>query len=129
MKIPTTLLTYFCLLVGACGKEYLVEGGLYSTPDENGGYSVIKILKLDPQGVHVRMYSNQFPEHPATLDESKLYMAGMDRKPDEPLGMGHAPISRRSFATWNARFIKIVPVKSDELEGYEIWNDGNGSYF
>lgn len=129
MKPTIFFLTYFCLLASAVGQERLVEGGIYSTRNENGSYSVLKILKLDPQGVHVRLYSNQFADHPSKLDEAKLYMAGIDRKPGESLGMGHLPISRRSFATWGIRFVKIAPVKQDELEGYEMWREASGGYF
>jgi hypothetical protein len=75
------------------------------------------------------MYSNQFPEHPGKIDETKLYMAGVDRKPNESLGMGHAPISREAFSTWGVRFIKVVPVEKDELEGYKMWEEASGGYF
>lgn len=97
--------------------------------NESGRYSVLKILKLDPYGVHVRIYSNQFEQHPSKLDETTLYMAGMDRKPNESLGMGHVPIRRASFASWGARFIKIVPVEQEELGGYQMWKDADGGYF
>lgn len=129
MKLPALLLTCFCLVSSAVGQQHLVEGGLYATRAENGTYSVLKILKLDPQGVHARLYSNQFPEFPTKLDESLLYMAGMERKPSESMGMGHVPISRHSFASWGARFIKIVPVVEEELEGYNMWKEAKGGYF
>jgi hypothetical protein len=129
MKVTSLLLTLLCLASSAVGQERLIEGGLYSTRNENGSYSVLKVLRLDPQGVHVRMYSNQFAQHPSKLDESTLYMVGMDRKPNESLGMGHAPISRASFASWGARFIKFAPVRQEELEGYEMWKEANGGYF
>lgn len=109
--------------------ENLVEGGLYSTRDEKGAYAVIKILKLDDVGVHIRLYSNQFTEHPTTLDESTLYMAGVDHGPNESLGMGHLPVSRESFAQWGARFIKTVDVTEDELDGYAMWKEASGGYF
>ena len=106
-----------------------VEGGLYYTQNENGSYSVLKILKLDDGGVHVRLYSNQFPTPPAKVDESTLYMAGVDRKPTETLGMGHAPISKRSFEGWKAVFFQQSTVKDEELEGYKMWLDAKGGYF
>ena len=129
MKTAAFFLTYLCVISSVFGQERLIEGGLYSTKNENGNYSVLKILKLDPQGVHVRMYSNQFAEHPSKIDESELYMAGFNRKPNESLGMGHAPVGKRSFATWGVRFIKIVPVQKEELEGYEMWKEASGGYF
>lgn len=129
MRIRSFLFIALCLVASACGGEDLVEGGLYSTPDEHGTYSVFKILKLDDDGVHVRVYSNQFASHPASVDESELYMVGMDRKPGQSFGVGHLPLSRGSFSTWKPRFIKTVPVKKEELAGYEEWKKGGGSYF
>ncbi len=55
--------------LSGCSKpnSQLVVGGLYATPNENGTYSVLKILKLDENGVHVRLYSNQFPTPPSKV--------------------------------------------------------------
>ncbi len=128
MKFTSLLLTLLCLASSAIGQERLMEGGLYSTRNKNGSYSVLKVLKLDPQGVHVRMYSNQFAQHPSKLDESMLYIAGMNRKSNESLGMDHAAISRASFASWGARFIKFGPVRQEELDGYEMWREAGGGY-
>jgi hypothetical protein len=107
----------------------LIAGGLYHLPDENGRFKVLKVLKLDDGGVHVRLFSNVFPSPPARVEESSLYLAGMDRKPDEPMGMGHLPISHRSFASWNAVFFQQSHVTDDELDGYRMWAEANGGYF
>jgi hypothetical protein len=98
MKLTSLFLKLLCLSSSAFGQVRLVEGGLYSTQDKNGYYSVLKILKLDPHGVHVRMYSNQFAQHPSKLDETTLYMVGMDRKSNESLGMAllHKEKGRRN---------------------------------
>jgi hypothetical protein len=114
---------------GAAKEGPWEEGGLYSVPNEYGSYSVLKILKLDESGVHIRLYSNQFPDRPSDVDTDTLYMAGMDRSEGQSLGMGHAPISRTSFSSWDAKYIKTVPVTQDELEGYEMWLEAGGGYF
>lgn len=121
---------FFSFLSG-CSKpsSQLVEGGLYFTPNENGTYSVLKILKLDERGVHVRLYSNQFSTPPSAVDEEKLYMVGTDRKPNEGLGIGHLPVSKKSFEDWHATFIQQSTVKDEELEGYNMWLEGKGGYF
>ena len=125
-------ITYTIFVMGVlsfflgCSKQSNREGGLYYTSDDKGGYSVLKILKLDEKGVHVRLYSNRFNEPPKHIDESKLYMAGMNRKPDEALGMGHIPLSKASFDSWNAVFVQQSTVTDDELEGYRIWQQGGG---
>lgn len=129
MKLPLLLFMGLLSFLFGCARSTLVEGGLYSIPGEADGYSVLKILKLDEGGVHLRLYSNQFPEPPRQIDESALYMAGMDRQKGEPLGMGHAPISKKSFATWRATFVQQSTVKADELEGYRMWLEAGGGYF
>jgi hypothetical protein len=119
------------VMLTACGGriEKPVEGGLYSTSNENGSYSVLKVLKVDDKGVHVRVYSNQFPQRPTTIDETTLYMVGTNRRSNETLGVGHTALSHSSFAGWGAKLIKVVPVKNEELEGYKLWLDAKGGYF
>lgn len=120
------------LLATACasqGEGQWREGGLYASRQDDGTYAIVKILKLDESGVHVRVYSNRFDTIPETLDENELYMAGVDHGSDEQLGLGHLPLSRTSFVAWQARFIKVVDVTESELEGYRVWLDANGGYF
>jgi len=112
-----------------CSRSSLKEGGLYYTRNENGSYSVLKVLKVDEQGVHARLYSNQFSSAPSKVDESSLFMAGVDRKPNETLGMGHAPLARKTFESWKATFFQQSTVKEEELEGYKMWLEAKGGYF
>lgn len=112
-----------------CSRPDWVEGGLYYTRQKDGSYSVFKLLKIDDGGFHVRLYSNQFPDPPRKVEESKLFMAGMDRKPNERLGMGHCPVSKNSFLGWGAIFIQQSTVSAEELEGYKMWLDAKGGYF
>jgi len=107
----------------------LIEGGLYHLPSDDGTHKVLKVLKLDEGGVHVRLFSNVFPSPPTEVDELSLYMAGTDRRPEEPMGMGHLPISHRSFASWNAVFFQQLRVTDDELDGYRMWAEAKGGYF
>jgi hypothetical protein len=116
-------------LVSGCSRARLSEGGLCYFPNENGTYSVLKILKLDDQGVHVRIYSNQFSSPPNKIDESTLFTAGIDRKPNETLGMGHLPLSKKSFEGWKAILFQQSTVKEDELDGYKMWDEAKGGYF
>ena len=106
-----------------------LEGGLYVTAQESGGFVPLKILKVDDHGVHVRIYSNVYPEPPAHIDESTLYMAGVDKREDEPLGMGHLPVSNETFSGWGASFVQQSSVSVEELEGYQMWQEAEGGYF
>jgi hypothetical protein len=118
----------FSFLTGFSRPEP-VTGGIYYTQTEEGDYSVLKILKLDDHGVHVRLYSNRFVAPPQEVNEGMLYMAGMDRKPGESPGMGHIPVSKKGFQGWSAIFVQQSTVNEEELEGYQIWLDARGGYF
>jgi len=122
-------LTGFFRIKPSVAESQWVEGGLYATPQKNGTYHILKILKLEDQDVHIRVYSNVFETLPKHVEESSLYMVGIDRKEDEALGMGHAPISRQSFFTWGAIFVQQSSVSPDELEGHQIWLEEGGGYF
>lgn len=130
MKLMLIVKGVCSLLIRRIGMR-VIEGGLYSTstPAENGGYRVLKILKVDHKGVHVRFYSNQFDQAPVKIDENTLYMVGADRKPNEALGVGHLPISKMKFATWGVRFVQQSTVTEDELDGYRMWLADKGGYF
>jgi hypothetical protein len=117
------------IAASSAAADRWVEGGLYVTEQEPGRFVPLKVLKVDERGVHVRVYSNVFRAPPKTIDESTLYMAGVDRRDDEPLGMGHLPISKASFSGWNARFVQQSSVTAEELEGYDMWRDAEGGYF
>jgi hypothetical protein len=117
------------MFLPSCSRTEYVEGGLYYTEGEAGTYAVLKILKIDDGGYHLRLYSNMYSEPPDHIDESTLYIVGADHKPNETLGMGHVPISKDSFTSWNAHFIQQSTVKVEELDGYKIWRDASGNYF
>jgi len=131
MGVRLAVLLFACMasVVAGCSQQEWVEGGLYSVESENGGYSIVKILKLDPEGVHVRLYSNHFSKRPSDVDPANLYMAGIDHRPEENLGLGHLPLSRTSFEGWRAVLIKVVAVEADELDGYDTWKEAGGGYF
>jgi len=135
MKTQRTVIAFvMALLVSAltgCSSKTgdLKEGGLYAFKADNGSYSVMKLLKVESGGVHVKIYSNQFDSPPTQVDESKLYLAGLNHKPDETLGVADAPISGETFQNYKATFVQQSTVTPEELEGYNIWKKANGKYF
>jgi len=128
MRIRALLLGLLTFACRAKAPTY-VQGGLYSVPYEQNKYLIVKVLKVDPDGVHVRTYSNVFTSRPQDIDEHKLYLAGMNHKPEEALGMGHIPLAKQAFDQWKPQLIKVVPVRDEELEGYKMWLDAKGGFF
>lgn len=130
MKAIHLAIATFLILGTSCSSgNTMHEGGLYSYQNSKGKYQIIKILKVEDQGVHVRMYSNSFDAPPSHIEESSLYMSGMNKKPGEALGMGHIPVSTDSFRSWKISFIQQSKVTAEELDGYNLWHEAGGGYF
>jgi hypothetical protein len=90
----------------------LIEGGVYAQRTGVLRWSAFKILKLDRDVAHIRIYGNKFWRRPNDTVLSVLDWS-----------VGHMPISRASVATWSLHLIAVQPVHDDELEGYNIWKD------
>ncbi len=133
LTIITVLTALLSLLVGCSGSggssTTLKEGGIYSFKNDNGAYSVLKILKVEGEGLHIRIYSNQFDAPPTQVDERTLTVAGMDHKPNEILGQADLPILKERFDNYKAAFVQQSTVKDDELQGYKTWKAAGGKYF
>jgi hypothetical protein len=117
------------LLNLACAMKHpeLKVGGLYSVNDGEGNYRVAKILALDDSAVHIRLYKNKYRSRPATVDESSLSLGTIHD--NDGFGMGHLPLSRAAFANWQPAFLFQSSVTDEELEGYEMWKEGQGGVF
>jgi|HubBroStandDraft_4_1064222.scaffolds.fasta_scaffold176865_1 hypothetical protein len=122
----------FALLISACSRANSVSnelraGGLYSTEDGEGHFSVVKILVLEPDAVHIRIYKQRFPSRPASVDPASLTLGKFGDK--DGFSIGHLPLSRRSFASWQPVFISQQSVSDGELEGYRTWKEAKGGIF
>jgi|GEM_PF-1173688 len=127
--IAGVLALALCALAGCSKVAGAKDGGLYYFKNDNGTYSVLKILKSEGGGVHVKIYSNQFDSPPTQVDESKLYVAGVDHKANETLGAADLPLKPDAFANYKATFFQQGTVSLQELEGYNTWKKAGGQYF
>jgi hypothetical protein len=124
LYIAMGLLSFLC---GCSQAPSLKQGALYTVDDGEGFFRVAKVLVLDEQGVHIRLYKNKWKERPAAIDVSTLSLGGV-HDPDG-FGLGHLPLSRNAFAAWRPVFVQDGTVAKDELDGYERWKEGGGGYF
>jgi hypothetical protein len=110
------------------------EGGLYAAAEAEGRYKILKILKVEKEGVHLRYYSNVYDHLPKQIDESELFIGGIDLETEEVpgaalIGIGHAPVSHETISDWDLRFIQQSSVTPEELDGYNAWLEARGGYF
>jgi hypothetical protein len=91
----------------------------------DGGYSVAKLLHVDRNGVHLRQYANRWEAPPVAVDPWQLRL---DRFDAPHFSISHVPLSRPAFAAMNPAFIRLAMRSTDELEGYRLWQEGQGGY-
>ncbi len=116
----TSLLLFVMLLCSFMGctnganqaTDNLVEGGIYVSKNDEGTYRVSKILVLDEQAAHVRMYDNEFKTKPVDVSTADLKFL-----------IGHAPMAREGFLLGQPELLKVEKVSEQELEGYKIYLD------
>lgn len=98
----------------------LFEGGYYSIIDGDT-FSIAKVLKLEPEIVHVRIYKQHFPQRPRSIDPSALTLGTIHDK--DGFGMGHLPLGLARFLNREPMFLTHAEVTSQELEGYNLWRE------
>ena len=91
------------------------EGDLCSIVSGQGGYKVVKILKLEDDIVHARLYANRFDERPSSVQPDELELGAID---EESFGIGHLPLASGEFEAWQPEAIAHQAVEPDELDGY-----------
>ena len=96
-------------------------GGVYSVDDDIGNILVAKILKLDSNEVHLRIYNNRFSERPKDVQMNTLTVPTLNQ--ESGLGQNHIEMDKEQFMGWLPEYIKTVEVSDSELEGYYEWKN------
>lgn len=107
------------------GREQGRVGGLYSFREKTE-FGVLKVLVLDPEAVHVRVYQQRYAVRPTSVDPNTLTLGKLG---DKNFSIGHLPLSRKSFSSWDPVFVSQESVREEELEGYRIWQRAQGGVF
>ena len=123
---------FFLLLISVsvnCFSNDWLVGGIYSVPHENNSYVVVKILKTDSIGVHLRLYSNVFNEKPKFINEAELIVLSFNNNLNLPAGAEHVAISHGSFKNWGVSFVQQSEVSDEELTAFQEWFNAKGGFF
>lgn len=108
-------------------QSALFEGGYYSISDGDG-FSIAKILKLEADIVHVRVYKQHFAQRPRSIDVNSLTLGTI--LDQDGFGMSHLPLRVATFKQRKPVFLTHSEVKTEELDGYNLWKEtANGAVF
>ena len=97
----------------------LVAGGLYSVVWD-GDFRVVKVLAVDDDVVHLRIYRNTFETRPADVDISMLKW-DIDMNDLSTIGVGHLPLALNGFLDDEPVFIQQDVVTPEEMEPVNSW--------
>ena len=95
----------------------VVAGDLCSVADGDM-FRVIKVLRVEPNAVHVRVYAPRYLERPVSAAKEQLTLGTVEER---EFGIGHLPLDRAELERWQPVMIANEPVEPEELEGYEVW--------
>ena len=101
-------------------------GDIYCVDGEND-YRMAKVLVVDSDAVHIRLYKNSFHERPSRIDPSILSLGSIHDP--EGFGVGHVPLSRSTFSRWHPHYLTHASVTGEELEEYKQWKESKGGIF
>src|SRR6476660_769648 len=106
--------------VSSHDQSALFEGGYYSIVDGET-FSVAKVLKLEEETVHIRLYKQLFLQRPRSIDPGALTLGTIHDK--DGFGMGHLPLRLATFLDSEPMFLAHAEVTAQELEGYNFWTE------
>lgn len=104
-------------------QSELFEGGYYSIIDGDE-FAIAKVLKVELEIVHVRIYKEHFPQRPRFIDPGRLTLGTIHD--EDGFGMGHLPLRFETFQNREPLFLTHSPVTADELAGYQMWKEAEG---
>ena len=99
--------------------DSIKAGAICTVEDGDGKFGIIKVLVMEPEIAHIKIYKNKFATRPSKIDLKTLSMGSINDK--DGFGIGHTPLSRKGFEEWKPVVIANEKVSEEELEGYRIW--------
>jgi hypothetical protein len=106
--------------VSSHDQSALFEGGYYSIVDGET-FSVAKVLKLEEETVHIRLYKQLFLQRPRSIDPGALTLGTIHD--EDGFGMAHVPLRLTAFMEHQPMFLTYAEVKPEELYGYNFWKE------
>ncbi|MCW1916593.1 TIGR03067 domain-containing protein [Luteolibacter sp. GHJ8] len=88
----------------------LKVGGIYAKESDDGKYSLLKVLRVEDDIVHIRFYEDRFDKIPLGVVTKDLKVL-----------TSHAPLERKAFLEAERDLVAIEAVSEDELGGYRLY--------
>ena len=118
------LLAMFILVIAACTsirkRPSLKTGDICTVQEGNGWFGVVKVLLIDADRIHVKMYQNKFDTRPEMIDPASLFMGAVQHD-ENGITLAHLPYQKSEFNAMKPEIEAYELVTPEELEVYRIW--------
>jgi len=123
------IIHYFSILVLAlslfsCGSKTTGEikaGSICTIEDGEGKFGIVKVLVINAEEAHVKIYKNKYDQRPAQVDLKTLSLGSINDS--DGFGIGHVPLERKGFDNWKPIEVAFEDVTPADLEGYNLWKN------
>lgn len=121
--IKLFLIISTCFIAFSCIKQSdsIKAGSICTIEDGEGKYGVVKVLVINDQEAHIKIYKNKYDQRPAKVDIKTLSLGSINDS--DGFGIGHIPLERAGFDNWKPISVGYEEVTEDDLVGYEIWKN------
>ena len=116
--ISISMMTFNC---GSKDETKIRAGSICTVEDGDGKFGVVKVLVIDQQVAHIKIYKNKYDKRPSKIDIRALSLGSINDK--DGFGIGHVPMEKKGFDNWKPIPIGYEEVTKEDLEGYEIWKN------
>ncbi len=113
-----TILTFSC----ENQADKIKAGSICTIEDGEGKFGVVKVLVINDQEAHVKIFKNKYDQRPVKVDIKTLSLGSINDN-DGGFGIGHVPLERKGFDNWKPLSVDFEEVTKDDLIGYEMWKN------
>ena len=118
------LVFMFIIVIAFCSsirkRPTLKTGDICTIDAGNGKYGIIKILSIEPERIHIKLFANRFIVRPEKIDIADLYMLSVD---DEAANCAeHLPMDKGNFTKLDAQTVGSQSITREEANNYLTWN-------
>jgi hypothetical protein len=114
------MLILTCFL-GCKQPQEIQPGSICTIESGDGTFGVVKVLVINEEEAHIKIYANSYDQRPTEIDVKTLGMGSILN--GGAFGIGHVPLERAGFDNWKPIVIAFEAVSDDDLEGYKMWKN------
>lgn len=124
--------TFYKFIVFICASLFIIActtpenkikaGSICTIESGDGTFGVVKVLVINNEEAHIKIYKNKYEQRPKTVDIKTLRLGSIDDK-EGGFGIGHVPLHREGFDNWKPTSVGFEEVTPEDLAGYELWKN------